>query len=664
MKERNDFMELRKKISDFVTQYEQLRKNINWEDPGKSDTIKTLARPFLKGYFTVAVAGKMSAGKSTFINSLIGENLLPTGHFQTTSGITWIVSSNRRHMEVTFADGHKETYTRNFSEALKKLVAVPEEFDSLPINDINILISGDDDINEILKKKAGIEEKTGTNSEENLWRKYVKQTKKRNIAKMVVIELVLPEQYEGWRIVDTPGIGAIGGIQDATKDLLTKRDENDEMRNEVDAVILLHNGQENIQDESAHKFADEVARSMGDLVKGRLFFVLTHAATPEFLNHKDGILSRARNLFGKGLGIADDKILYVDSLAQRFINDAEKSGRDFSKEESFDTPLAGWEQDWEPVASIASDIRRALRKDKKELSNSNIFAELTEIANYDKLTDCLYDFLNNEKSNSFSSMLETIYQEYQTYKKLLETRKEALSQGKKGIENAIAKVRQEKIQLDLALGKIQQEASKVKETFQFLYDELFKLLQSDYSTDGGVRTAYKQIENKGIKAEHDFFQNLKDKFSNYSREFNDVNLTFESLDLDALEKQAGKKSLVTDKERPEVVIVETHCCSPNETKTTYPYKKTDWAKKVREFKALVVKEGRKRIYTFIKFAQEKSENFLDVVGLDIKNKQDKEITELNNLQKDLANKDAKIAEFNCKIKVVDDAIANLNQYKG
>ena len=168
MRNTNDFMSLRTAVNKALSQYMQLRKKIDWKDSSKSATIQQLAQPFLNGYFTIAIAGKMSAGKSTFINSLIGENLLPTGHFQTTSSITWIVSSKDRSMEVTFADGKKLTYKNHFAEELRKLVAVPKEFDALPISDINTLIIGNNDINTILQKKAGIEEKTGTSSSEDL----------------------------------------------------------------------------------------------------------------------------------------------------------------------------------------------------------------------------------------------------------------------------------------------------------------------------------------------------------------------------------------------------------------------------------------------------------------------------------------------------------------
>lgn len=155
----NDFMKLRSAVKEAVSLYDKVKEKAKFPDDGKSATIHELAKPFLTGFFTIAIAGKMSAGKSTFINSLIGENLLPTGHFQTTCAITWIVSSDKRQMEVTYADGQTKTFKSNFAEELRRVVAVPDRFDSLPINDINNLIRGNNDIKTILQKKLALKRK-------------------------------------------------------------------------------------------------------------------------------------------------------------------------------------------------------------------------------------------------------------------------------------------------------------------------------------------------------------------------------------------------------------------------------------------------------------------------------------------------------------------------
>ena len=61
---KNDFMLLREAVSKAVSQYEEARTKAKFPNLGKYadkySSIKELAKPFLTGYFTIAVAGKMS----------------------------------------------------------------------------------------------------------------------------------------------------------------------------------------------------------------------------------------------------------------------------------------------------------------------------------------------------------------------------------------------------------------------------------------------------------------------------------------------------------------------------------------------------------------------------------------------------------------------------
>ena len=75
------------------------------DDEWHSRSIEKLAASFLEGSFTLAVVGKVSAGKSTFINALLGcKDLLPTGHDQTTCGVTSIEYGEEPEATITFAD--------------------------------------------------------------------------------------------------------------------------------------------------------------------------------------------------------------------------------------------------------------------------------------------------------------------------------------------------------------------------------------------------------------------------------------------------------------------------------------------------------------------------------------------------------------------------------
>jgi ribosome biogenesis GTPase A len=106
----------------------------------------------------VAVLGQFKAGKSSFLNSFIGKEILPTGVIPLTSVITRMTYSDKEKVIVTFYDGHAE--------------------------DIN-LTSIDEYVSE---------SKNPENKKNVLW---------------VDVELPELKPYEGLRFVDTPGLGSI-----------------------------------------------------------------------------------------------------------------------------------------------------------------------------------------------------------------------------------------------------------------------------------------------------------------------------------------------------------------------------------------------------------------------------------------------------------------------
>jgi GTP-binding protein EngB required for normal cell division len=59
--------------------------------------------------FTVVVAGAFKRGKSTFVNALLGANLLPTAVAPLTSTVTALTWGPQPRAEITFADGREET---------------------------------------------------------------------------------------------------------------------------------------------------------------------------------------------------------------------------------------------------------------------------------------------------------------------------------------------------------------------------------------------------------------------------------------------------------------------------------------------------------------------------------------------------------------------------
>lgn len=58
-----------------------------------------------KDFFTIIVLGEFKRGKSTFVNALIGEDLLPADVLPTTATINALMYENTRHVEVVMHDG-------------------------------------------------------------------------------------------------------------------------------------------------------------------------------------------------------------------------------------------------------------------------------------------------------------------------------------------------------------------------------------------------------------------------------------------------------------------------------------------------------------------------------------------------------------------------------
>ena len=107
----NEFAKIGKLVDTIITRYREVRKDCGIPDNGwHSRTIERMATPFIKGYFTLAVVGKVSSGKSTFINALLGcKDLLPTGHDQTTCGVTYIEYGEKPEVMIIFGDGQKKS---------------------------------------------------------------------------------------------------------------------------------------------------------------------------------------------------------------------------------------------------------------------------------------------------------------------------------------------------------------------------------------------------------------------------------------------------------------------------------------------------------------------------------------------------------------------------
>ncbi len=77
------------------------------EGEAAKQVLDSLSRKIAENEFSLVVAGQFKRGKSTFINSILGENLLPTAIIPLTSIITIIKFGDALEMQVFFNDGSR-----------------------------------------------------------------------------------------------------------------------------------------------------------------------------------------------------------------------------------------------------------------------------------------------------------------------------------------------------------------------------------------------------------------------------------------------------------------------------------------------------------------------------------------------------------------------------
>lgn len=659
----NQFIVMRNRIRKFVDVYKRVFAECNITDKWHSGTIMRMANPFLNGHFTLAVVGKMSSGKSTFINTLIGADILPTGDSQTTSAITFIENGPKPSLKVTFADGSVKNFTGdNIKSELRKIAAVPEEFSLLPINDINILISGGDTIEDILDKKEGIEEKTKSPCLPNeMWIKYVSSHPKSTIAQQINIEYPLGDDLLGWRIVDTPGVGAIGGIQDETKRLLNQRDEMGGKM--VDAIIFLQRGDDNLEDSTNVEFIENTFKELTREAQQRLFFVLTHSTAPKFRRFKHERLKMADELYGVRYNIPAERLTYVDSLLARFHADVIGKNIDLQAIDPDDAgPLPGWTQnECDDVYELFSPMKKELKNRGLSINNSNLRSIMAEWGHFDALKDIINSFVADVKQSAYKSIVELIITDYQNIIKEYDKEIVLLNSGEEAIKHEQEELLRKRKEYNIILSKLRRSAqfSKISKRFAFVEDELSQLSQK--KTIALVRTSYMDIMDRALALQKEIFDELANDFKSFCSEFSSDDIVLSKIDFQQLETEAKSKHTTyeTDYDYSEEEDYTTGTFSPtHHTRTIYPRKKqvTNWEETRREFTALVLKKGRSIRDKFMSDLEAKTIKLCDIVEADISAKVEALENRLKDLLSKLADKDEEIKKLNGYKSIVETAL--------
>ena len=275
--------------------------------------------------FLLAIVGEVKAGKSTFINALLGEAILPYEALQATSEIIEIDKSDKKEVRVSFANGTEQVVEDDLQTPenetvpfLKKIAAVKDEYRDIPIVQINkfLMEHYSDEKGEAVFTAEKLEAFVDDPELENVYslekeafdrkiREYVEDNIScagipKTVALGYPIEFL---QSKHFKIVDTPGINAIGGIEDQTKNFI----------NQADAVIYLHK----VGQQESIALRNALENVIPERVKKRLILVLTHGSQTDE-DERERILDATKSYYPE---IGTDNIFLVDSLTELYLRE-------------------------------------------------------------------------------------------------------------------------------------------------------------------------------------------------------------------------------------------------------------------------------------------------------------------------------------------------------
>lgn len=658
----NEFAKIRRLVDTIITRYREVRKDCGIPDNGwHSRTIERMATPFIKGYFTLAVVGKVSSGKSTFINALLGcKDLLPTGHDQTTCGVTYIEYGEKPEVTIVFGDGHKKVIKDDISGKIKPHVAIPEKYHHLPVNNIDDMIMGGFDFNKIWEVHNQLEEETLCPPiDKSLLKDYVEHRKKKDIAVEVRMKYPFNEELKGWRVIDTPGIGAIGGIETRTKQLLATQKEDGSR--EVDAIIFLQNGSQTLDQTDTKKFVKEQLDNLTESDKDRLFYVLTHSSSSDFVTHKDSKIDFITQNYGSKIKV----LTYADSLLYTFLTDLEGSDVSLDEFMNFAKPDDWAIDEWNAIMGILFQARLHLQQTHDSINHDTMLRTVKEWSHFEELKNEINSFAKNEKKKTLENLLNHIAKDYLGFIKQLDKDKKLVDSNLKKINEEIKKVEEKKQDYNKLAQKADNliKIDKINAEFDFIGKAL-----CDFERLGSiniVRTSVTNLFDSVQKKEKEVFEDITNQFSVFFKESDSTDIKLESIDFNAIETEAESKSKESYVIEPERVI--THTSDPDERIPATYGTKTNQETKLREFKALVLQRARNQRDKLLPQIKEKVDNMRNQIFEELNLKIEEEISRLNGLKKQLARKEEFKAEhdaFIAKTRAASEELINLVQEYG
>lgn len=451
--------------------------------------IKAQIEKIKANHFTLAIAGEAKAGKSTFINALLGVDLLPTGVLQATSAIIKIVKEAMPKLTIKYADGTQEEYIDDIASLKAKLVVVgsiQDQYRTIPHTLLDEYIKGGfshknvtDTFLTELTQKGGEDYKI----QKEAIIDYVKNTSKANIPEEIRIAYPLPWEFDEFSVVDTPGVNATGGVQNTTYNYIAQ----------ANAILFVHSIG-NIASESFKKFVEGVSDKSCEY----LFLLLTHANS-KTKDDVDATLKEAKRTYqGK---LKENRVFAVDSLARLVYQDL-KNGK------------------------TLDDIKKNSPEKKKIIPELKDLAEEQNTTDYMSVANAMSSFTNIEKAINQLSTEAPCLQLVDVLNKIIEYHRSIIKIGKENID--LKKVKYQNPQdISAQIAEKKKEIEEYSKTLNSSADDLKAKYSgnSAFHVKEAEKLKKKYSENLRALNENNLEQTVRKQMADFVNEIDNLEAT-------------------------------------------------------------------------------------------------------------------------------------------
>ncbi len=523
-------------VVDIFNIYKDKRGNEN--DGVDINFLEQRIKSLKDGKYTLAVAGEVKAGKSTFINALLGAEILPADVLQATSAVIEIFKSKNSYLKVKFANGEDEIVyddikTDEAKERLSEICSVKDEYREIPttiLNEIIIKSAGNVEVTENLIDELNQKARINLNyqNSKNTIQKYIEENSLKNIPINIEFGYPFKWNFDEFRIVDTPGVNAVGGIQDISFKYLENAN-----------AILFAKSINSIESESFKEFVNS---KISKRSKDTLFLVLTHAGL--HFGEVERLHNEAIRLYENI--IPKERILAVDSILSLIYTDL-KNGLSLEQIEEIEENKKS-----KPKSQIIPFFERKANK-----KNINIKDYFGDCSGFKEMYESIDDFSTKAPMLQLEEIIiiikngyNTLYEQYKGNINLLNIKQRNPQEFEQEILRILKALSEYQNLLLVTNNEIEQ---KYEGRDSIIYNEIerLKLIYPEKITHSkNIEDARKNLTNANNEIDKflkNFSADIKAEFSNkfeeIGREFKaKYKITLPKVDFSSIENEAKKNA--------------------------------------------------------------------------------------------------------------------------